>query len=56
MVYVGMYVSLSTKNMYAKMCERKYVAQTRATQSLFWELKWTCDTRIIHFYYMLEQL
>ena len=30
MIYIRMYVGMSTKNMYAKMCGRNYVAKIRA--------------------------
>ena len=30
MIYIRMYVGMSTNNMYAKMCGRNYVAKIRA--------------------------
>ena len=45
--YVGMSVGLSTKNMYAKMRGRNYVAKTHATQSQFGAVK----TDLRHPYY-----
>ena len=51
------YVGLSTKNAYAKMHGRNYMAQTRAcSKSDFGQFKLTCDTWSIHFGYMLEPL
>ena len=59
--YIWMSVCLwetHTKNTYAKMRRRNYVAQihTCMLKVSFGGLKLTCDIHIIHFYYTLEQL
>ena len=59
-IYIYIYVGLSQGNPY-----KKYVSKmrgwirgpnTRMLKVSFGRLKPTCDTRIIHFYYTLEQL
>ena len=55
------YVSLSTGNPYKKRRMPKCVGgitwpKHAHAQSQFWAVKTDLDTRIIHFYYTLEQL
>ena len=51
------YVGLSTNNY---VCQNAWAdlrsPNTRTLKASFGHLKLTCDTRIIHFYYTLEQL
>ena len=60
-IYMYMYVGLSMgKKLKKEVCQNTWEElrgpNTRMLKVCFGRLKPTCDTRIIHFYYTLEQL
>ena len=54
-IYVYIYIYMSVCLSYAKLCRRMTWPRYIHAQSQFWMIE-TCDTHVIHFDYMLEQL